>query len=235
MLMYNKTKKTEKEVIILDDKSQQSNVIQFTDIQKQAQGDQNVEQHANTEDQANGQVQNAAPIEDAMPSQSANSQAGENPAEDTSAAAPQDSSQEEEDFNKRWLPEPLKEFRNKQFFGAALLAVGAIVVTLAFKNYGGLVLLLGTAYYAYNGLNISRKYYTGQIKEVTAICSGMRAATIKERTLVTFREEHEDGHFAYHKFFVPGKNAEDDFIINAPYVIYYDLANPNVLVGSIVI
>ena len=133
------------------------------------------------------------------------------------------------------IPGAVLEYRKKQYFVAALLAGVGIFASFVFGHLSPMVMLIGTVYYIFIGRHAVKDYREGRICELAAICSGVRASPIKNRSIVTFRAELEDGSFKYYKFFVPGRNAEEQFIVNAPYAIYFSIDNENYLIGSVLI
>ena len=140
-----------------------------------------------------------------------------------------------DDGSDDYIPTAIIQYRQKQFFLAGLLAGISLLCCLVFRSFSPTVFLIGTVYYAHVGMNAVKMYKQGEIYELAAICSGTKPGQIKNRTMVTFRVELDDGGFTYFKFYLPGKKVDDDFIVNAPYVIYFSKNNPQYLISYVLI
>lgn len=150
---------------------------------------------------------------------------------------PEEETVQEEELahDPNFVPQPIIEYRNKKFLAAGLLLFLATLMAVVLRNMSPFILVVGSLYYMWDGITAARRYHMGKIYEVAVICSGVKASERKNRVLVTFREEKDDGTFYYHKFYVQGAKNEDAFIVNAPYVIYWEDSNPNYLIAYIVI
>ena len=97
-----------------------------------------------------------------------------------------------------------------------------------------LLLLLFSMYFIWRGLVVERKYRSGEVVELVATCTGIKPSFYKDRISVSFAAEAEDSEdITYYKFVVPNKKLQDDFIVGAPYVIYFDRNAEHVLMGYV--
>ena len=134
------------------------------------------------------------------------------------------------------LPTPLVLYQRKLLCISGIILVGALFFSFHFRNYAPLILLLGSAYMLFKACLVQRHFLSGQIVELGAVCTGVSVSKIKDRIHVTFRtaaEEDGNGEPGYLKFAVPMRSSQDDFIVDAPYVIYFDQTNPHSLIASV--
>ena len=133
------------------------------------------------------------------------------------------------------LPTQLVNYRNKNYFGAFILICAGIGFSLFVHDYKPILLfLLFSAYFVWRGIVVEREYRSGQIAELVATCTGIKPSFYKDRIAVTFAAEaEEEDNLTYYKFVVPNKKLQDDFIVGAPYVIYFDRNSAHVLMGYV--
>lgn len=147
-----------------------------------------------------------------------------------------DSDAENSDFKEVLLPSALSLHSLKLKMIAVVFCVAGIAVTLYLKSYGPLSLLAFALYFMYRGISIKKRYQNGLIREVAVLCTGVKSSNIRDRMTVTFRtedDEEADCHQEYFKFTNISKRKADDFLLNYPYLIYFDLENPQALLGYI--
>ena len=132
------------------------------------------------------------------------------------------------------LPSVLVNYRNKNYFGAFMLLVIGGVLSFCVKDWKPMVLFtFFMAYFVWRGLSIANDYRKGRIVEIVATCTGIKPSAYMDRITVTFAAASEDDTLVYYKFVVPTKKAEEDFIVGAVYVIYFDLAMQHSLMGHV--
>ncbi len=130
------------------------------------------------------------------------------------------------------LPTLLANYRGRLLIYAGLIGVVSIFFAVFFRYYGPLVLLFGSAYLCCKASRVEADFCAGTIVEAGAVCTGISVSRLKDRVHVSFRTTDEEKP-AYFKFAVPQRSSQDDFIIDAPYVIYFDITNPHVLIGFV--
>lgn len=134
-----------------------------------------------------------------------------------------------------FLPGPLVEYRFKKLLLVGGIALGSVFLAILAKNVSFLVLMVGSVYYGYEAFMVAKKYHKGEILEVPVVCTAVKAAQFRNQVSVTFVEEDEEENMHYYKFSVPDKRAEENFVVNAPYVIYFDISNPSFLMAYVLI
>ena len=132
------------------------------------------------------------------------------------------------------IPAPLQQYAIKQYAGAVFVAFISTVFTVYLKGPAPLFILLGSAYMAYLGYTVKRDYRRGEIVEQGAVCTGVKPSSIRDRVMVTFRTK-VDGKERFYKFYVPSRMSQDEFIVDAPYVIYYRKNAPEALIAYVLV
>lgn len=132
------------------------------------------------------------------------------------------------------LPTPLVNYRNKNFLiGFGIVALG-LAISISVKDFKIFLLLsLFSIYFLGRAIVVARHYNTGRIIELIVTCTGIKPSKLADKTAVSFRAESETGHPVYFKFNVPSRRSQDDYIVGASYVIYFDSFAQNTLIGSI--
>ena len=133
------------------------------------------------------------------------------------------------------LPTQLVNYRNKNYLGGLLLIGVGVAFSVFVHDFKPVLLfILFSMYFVWRGLVVEREYRSGQIAELVATCTGIKPSFYKDRIAVTFAAEaEEEDDFTYYKFVVPNKKLQDDFIVGAPYVIYFDRNAAHVLMGYV--
>ena len=132
------------------------------------------------------------------------------------------------------LPTELVNYRSKNFFAAGFLFVGSIAVSLYMKDLKPLLFcLLFSSYFVWRGLATAGDYRSGRIAEIVATCTGIKPSFYRDRTTVTFAAQGEDNALAYYKFVLPTRKAEEDFIVGAVYVVYFDRTASHTLIACV--
>lgn len=134
------------------------------------------------------------------------------------------------------LPGPLQAYISRVFVVAAAFLIGAIAFAFYFKSLGPLALLLGTVYFVYQGVSVSRRWKLGFVRELPVICTNVKTSAVGNRTTVTFRTE-PDGELGveaeFFRFLNMPKKTADEFMPGHPYMIYYDVDNPQMLINFV--
>lgn len=113
---------------------------------------------------------------------------------------------------------------------SALSLTAGVLFTAVLRSWSALIVCsLASVYLAFRALRVEHDYNSGRIVELAAVCTGVRPSFYKDRLTATFTAETEDGTSAYYKFIVPDRRLLDDFIVGAPYVLYYDREAKNLL------
>ena len=134
------------------------------------------------------------------------------------------------------LPLPLQAYISRVFVVAALFLLAAIACAAYFKSLGPLALLLGTAYFAYQGANISKRWRLGLVRELPAICTNVKISSVGNRATVTFRTEPDEElgtEAEIFRFLNMPKRSAENFVPGHPYMIYYDVDNPQMLINYV--
>ena len=147
----------------------------------------------------------------------------------------QDQSDEagEVDEQPFFIPTPLILYQRKMYITAAAFALLAAALYVAFKNLTPLVFLMGSAYMVYKGISVERDFKNGNLVEVGVVCVAVRPSAVRDRVSLTFKANEEDGG-SYYRFVVPAKKyVSEEFIVDSPYVIYFDVSNPHALIAYV--
>lgn len=132
------------------------------------------------------------------------------------------------------VPQAIIGHRNKLFLVSCAFFVASISICLYLKSYEPLILLLGTGYFAFQGVTVVSRFNNGYIREIPAICTGVKVSTIRDRMTVTFKtlldDESDDGE-EYFRFMNLPKRKSDEFSVDHPYIIYYDIDSPQTLIA----
>ena len=131
------------------------------------------------------------------------------------------------------LPPAIHEYMVKTLLGAIVFAIGSIVISVYMHSFGPLVLLLGAAYFGYKSFAVRGRYFNGFIAEVPAICTNVKPARWQDRVVVTFKSVPDDPEEPpeFYQFSNLSKKSEDRFMPGHPYMIYYDVDEPKVLIN----
>lgn len=127
------------------------------------------------------------------------------------------------------LPEPLYRARNKQLLIAAVFAIGGVGLIVAFHDFAFAAILLPVGYLIFNGISIQRSFKAGDIVEEVAVCQAVKASQMRKNTLVVFATSEEQPR--YFQFTYPGTKYTDEFIVNAVYLIYFNVNSPSTLIS----
>ena len=134
------------------------------------------------------------------------------------------------------LPTQLVNYRNKNFFVSAVTLFFGFGFSIYVCDAAFLLLsALFAAYFLWKGASVSFRYHNGRIAELTAICTGIMPSFYRDRFTVTFAVQSEADDFVYYKFVVPCKRNQEDFIIGARYVIYFDRNAVRSLLGYLLL
>ena len=132
------------------------------------------------------------------------------------------------------LPTLLVNYRKKNIYMSVLSLAAGVLFTVTLRTWSAFMICsFMAAYLAVKAFKVEHDYNSGQIVELTAVCTGIRPSFYKDRLTAPFTAESDDGTLAYYKFTVPNKRFQDDFIVGAPYVLYYDREMKNLLIGYV--
>ena len=130
------------------------------------------------------------------------------------------------------LPAPL--------YKAAILnvctALFCIIVGLSgifiFKNLSPLLLCICSLFFIYRAFSINKDFKSGKIVEMPVLCTGVKASSFRDRSIVIFRSFNSEGNEdkAY-QFNIPSKKTADEFLENNTYMIYFNPQSENVLIA----
>ena len=138
----------------------------------------------------------------------------------------------EEAVPEMYIPYGVIMYRNKLYIIAGVFLVIGVAMAIYAKSFAPLVLVAASAYFVFKGLNAIRRFNQGLIREVPVLCTSVRPAAIGDHITVTFRTETEDEDDEGQEFFKfrnQPKKAADNFVVGHPYVIYFDVENPQAL------
>lgn len=144
---------------------------------------------------------------------------------------PEEQDAAEEDDGSGYVPYGIIAYRNKLYLISGIFLVLGTATSIYAKSLTPLILVAAAVYFFVKGLSAVKRYYNGLIREVPVLCTSVRPATIRDRLTVTFRTETEDDETGqeYFKFLNQPKRAADNFVVGHPYLIYYDVENPQAL------
>ena len=134
------------------------------------------------------------------------------------------------------LPTQLVNYRNKNYFASA----AALVIGFGFSLYVGdkmpfLLFALFSSFFFCKGISIADRYRRGRIAELTATCTGIIPSFYRDRFTVTFAALSDGNEYVYYRFIVPNKRNQEEFVIGAMYVIYFDRDTVRNLLGYILL
>lgn len=138
---------------------------------------------------------------------------------------------DEAEVEEEILPTPLKNLRTKQYlvgFSIIILCVGYAIVAAVPKAI--LFSFLG-AILIFKGFMIEHDYHSGQIAEITLICTSARMAAARDSAIVSFMST--DNVPSFFQFSVPSRKSLDIFIPNGVYIVYFNKSTPNAIMAYI--
>ena len=132
------------------------------------------------------------------------------------------------------LPTSLVNYRKKNIYMSILSLAAGALFTMTLRTWAALLICsFMSIYLAVKAVRVEHDYNSGRIVELVAVCTGIKPSFYKDRLTATFTAETDGGTQAYYKFAVPNKRLQDDFIVGAPYVLYYDRELKNLLIGYV--
>lgn len=132
------------------------------------------------------------------------------------------------------LPTSLVNYRNKYLLVSAITLAAGLLFTATLRTWSACIICtLASIYLAFKAICVEHDYNCGKIVEIAAVCTGIRPSFYRDRLTATFTSDNADGESSYFKFIVPDKRLQDDFIVGAPYILYYDRDTKNLLLGYI--
>jgi len=134
------------------------------------------------------------------------------------------------------LPTQLVNYRNKNYFAS----VAALVLGFGFSLYVGdkmpfLLCTLFASFFFCKGISVAERYHKGRIAELTATCTGIMPSFYRDRFTVTFAARSDGDDYVYYRFIVPNKHNQEEFVIGAMYVIYFDRETVRTLLGYLLL
>ena len=87
------------------------------------------------------------------------------------------------------------------------------------------------------GLSVGERYKSGRIREIAVLCTSVSPSRIRNTLIVTFRTEENDCSSGqeYFRFINQSKSEIGNFLVNHPYVIYYDTTDPQTLLTYVTV
>lgn len=132
------------------------------------------------------------------------------------------------------LPTSLVNYRNKNLLMSAASLAAGLLFSATLRTWSAFIIcLLASVYLSFKALSVEHNYNCGRIVEIAAVCTGIRPSFYRDRLTATFTSDNADGDSSYFRLFVPDKRLQDDFIVGAPYVLYYDRDSKNLLIGYV--
>ena len=132
------------------------------------------------------------------------------------------------------LPTSLVNYRNKNLLMSAITLATGLLFTATLRTWSACIICtLASIYLAIKAISVEHDYNCGKIVEIAAVCTGIRPSFYRDRLTATFTSESVDGESSYFKFIVPDKRLQDDFIVGAPYILYYHRDAKNLLLGYV--
>ena len=134
------------------------------------------------------------------------------------------------------LPTQLVNYRNKNYF----VSFSVMILGVAFSIYvcewtPALLCGLFSVFFLWKGATVASRYNNGRIAELTATCTGVRPSFYRDRFTVTFAAQSEEDDYIYYMFTVPNKRNQDEFVVGAMYIIYFDREATRTLLGHILL
>ena len=132
------------------------------------------------------------------------------------------------------LPTSLVNYRNKNLLVSAITLAAGLLFTATLRTWSACIICtLASVYLAFKAISVEHDYNSGNIIEITAVCMGIQPSFYRDWLTATFASKTDEGESSYFKFIVPDKRLQDDFIVGAPYVLYYDRDAKNLLLGYV--
>ena len=142
---------------------------------------------------------------------------------------------EDEEREDAPLPYALAGHRLKLYAVATVFVVAGIAIAIYLKSFAPLLLVLFSGYFWWQGFNVLRRYRSCLIREVAVLCTSVKPSRIRDAMTLTFRTVGDEANpdQEYFKFLNQPKRTADEFVVNSPYVIYFDTESPQTLLGYI--
>ena len=132
------------------------------------------------------------------------------------------------------LPTSLVNYRNKNLLVSAITLAAGLLFTATLRTWSACIICtLASVYLAFKAISVEHDYNSGNIIEITAVCMGIQPSFYRDRLTATFAAKTDEGESSYFKFIVPDKRLQDDFIVGAPYILYYHRDTKNLLLGYV--
>ena len=132
------------------------------------------------------------------------------------------------------LPTSLVNYRNKYLLVSAITLAAGLLFTATLRTWSACIICtLASIYLTFKAICVEHDYNCGKIVEIAAVCTGIRPSFYRDRLTATFTSDNADGESSYFKFIVPDKRLQDDFIVGAPYILYYHRDTKNLLLGYV--
>ena len=99
------------------------------------------------------------------------------------------------------------------------------------------LLCLFSVYLCWRALCVGERYKSGRIREIAVLCTSVSPSRIRNTLIVTFRTEENDCSSGqeYFRFINQSKSEIGNFLVNHPYVIYYDTTDPQTLLTYVTV
>ena len=134
------------------------------------------------------------------------------------------------------LPCAIRSCQVKIYTAAALFFVFSLSTCEYLHSSAPSLLAAFSVYLLWKGFNVGRRFRSGAIREITVCCTGVKSSRYRKSMTVLFRTEEVPRSEVPQEFFRfsnQPKSAENDFIVDHPYVIYFDIENPQTLLAYI--
>ena len=132
------------------------------------------------------------------------------------------------------LPTSLVNYRNKNLLMSAISLAAGLLFTATLRTWSACIICtLASVYLAFKAISVEHDYNSGNIIEITAVFMGIQPSFYRDWLTATFASKTDEGESSYFKFIVPDKRLQDDFIVGAPYILYYHRDKKNLLLGYV--
>ena len=134
------------------------------------------------------------------------------------------------------LPCAIRSCQVKLYTAAGLFFVFSLSICEYLHSFAPSLLAAFSVYILWKGFNVGRRFRSGAIREIAVCCTGVKSSRYRNSMTVMFQTEELPGSEVpqkYFRFSNQPRSAENDFIVDHPYMIYFDIENPQTLLAYV--
>lgn len=135
------------------------------------------------------------------------------------------------------LPYAIRRYQVKLLFVSSIFLIAGLSISLHLRAISPCLLCLFSVYLCWRALCVGERYKSGRIREIAVLCTSVSPSRIRNTLIVTFRTEVENcpSGQEYFRFINQSKSEIGNFLVNHPYVIYYDTTDPQTLLTYVTV